>query len=58
MLVRIANWEDPALFVYSLFGSQLVFKILEHLPYWTNMGRGSLKGNFTQYNTRIFCWIF
>ena len=44
MLVRIANREDPdqtassvgsgsALFVYTFFARQLVFGILEHLPY-------------------------
>ena len=46
MLVRIANRGDPdqttsskavlsgsALFVYSFFGRELMFEILEHLPY-------------------------
>ena len=27
-----AVWSESALFVYSLFDRQLVFKILEHLP--------------------------
>ena len=46
MLVKIANgedhdqnasseavWSGSAMFVYNLFGRQLVFQILEHLPY-------------------------
>ena len=46
MLVRIANREEPdqtassevcAAECLGLFGRQLVFKILEHLPYSTKL---------------------
>ena len=45
MLVRIANRGDPdqtasrsALFVWlGFFGRQLVFEILEHLPYYNRV---------------------
>ena len=68
MLVRIANREDPdqtasasseavwsrsTLFVYSFFGRQLVFKILEHLPHLQKS-----QALFAAYSSNVSCYKF
>ena len=59
MLVRKANWEDPdqagaALYVWAFFCWQLVFKILEHLPYFIYSQRTTVPVRFMYCYDKLY----